>query len=186
MSTPRKRCNDDPNYDFYKCVESHFYKKRGCQYPWNVYNDLNVPVCTNYSDVKAWVEFSDRGYGHDRELFTDSEVATATGIECLPPCQQTIYAVKFERTSPLATGRSLQITFANFVISSREEHPACDTTCIIGELGGNLGFFLGGSILLGLDILLEYGLKIVQLFYTAKHARLRSRFHSSTSEIPST
>ena len=91
-------------------------------------------------------------------------------MECLPPCQSINYGLKIERWDMRGTGRSIQIAFSDFAITSREERPACDTTCVIGELGGNLGFFLGGSILLGLDILLEYGLKIVQRFYTVKQA----------------
>ena len=50
---------------------------------------------------------------------------------------------------------SLQIAFADFRITLKEEYLACDTTCILGQLGGNIGLFLGGSILLALDILIE-------------------------------
>ena len=53
--------------------------------------------------------------------------------------------------------------FPDFQFTHREEYPACDATCIFGELGGNLGLFLGGSILLGLDLLLEYAAKITRM-----------------------
>ena len=47
---------------------------------------------------------------------------------------------------------SLQVALDGFTIPHLEEFFKCDTGCVVGELGGNLGFFLGGSILLILDI----------------------------------
>ena len=168
MATPHKPCNDDPSYDYYRCIELHFAKQRGCQYPWNVYSLSNVSVCTNYSELKALVESMDRTKGVRRETFTNSERISRTIIECPPPCQVSIYDLKFEKTGmePWISGKSLQIAFSDFTIIFREEYLACDLTCVIAELGGNLGFFLGGSILLAVDILIEYTLKMIQLLYS--------------------
>ena len=41
-----------------------------------------------------------------------------------------------------------EIAFKNFVFEHRNEFRSCDFSCFIGEIGGNLGFFLGGSILM--------------------------------------
>ena len=49
----------------------------------------------------------------------------------------------------------LNVIFDNFVVEQREDFFACDTTCVIGELGGNLGFFLGGSILALFDVIVN-------------------------------
>ena len=43
----------------------------------------------------------------------------------------------------------------------RKEYLACDFTCIIGQLGGNLGFFLGGSLLVGVDFILYIFAKMI-------------------------
>ena len=59
---------------------------------------------------------------------------------------------------------SLKIVFDNFVVEQREEFLACDTTCVIGELGGNLGFFLGGSILALFDLFVQYCTKFLKNF----------------------
>ena len=158
-------------------MESYFYQKRGCQYPWNFYDDLNVPICSNYSELKDLIESRDPNMGHGREQFTESELTTRTNMECPASCHVTIYKLKFDKWKMAGSGKSLQIGFANFRILSREEYPACDTTCVIGELGGNLGFFLGGSILFGLDIIIEYGSKIVRLF-------CRKRTNSSENKLP--
>mgnify|MGYP001263254702 CR=1 FL=1 len=53
-------------------------------------------------------------------------------------------------------GRSFQIAFADFSFISASEYVACGWTCVVGELGGNLGFFLGGSIIFGIDLVIEY------------------------------
>ena len=34
-----------------------------------------------------------------------------------------------------------------------DEYVVCDASCLIAEVGGNLGFFLGGSILALLDLI---------------------------------
>ena len=102
----------------------------------------------------------DPNMGHKREEFTPPEQYTRTKGKCLPPCTNTIYDVKFEKWHMGGGGKSLQIAFSDFIIVSREEYPACEWTCIIGELGGNLGFFLGGSIILAYDLILDYGLKL--------------------------
>ena len=49
--------------------------------------------------------------------------------------------------------RKLFDRFKNFRVTNQEEYVVCNWTCLIGELGGNLGFFLGGSILMYYDLL---------------------------------
>ena len=60
---------------------------------------------------------------------------------------------------------SLQVALDGFTIPHLEEFFKCDSGCVVGELGGNLGFFLGGSILLILDI-----------FFTAIKRMVEKRF----------
>ena len=129
-----------------------------------------MPVCSNYTELKRLIESMDRTKGFRRETFTNSERTSKTSMECLRPCQVTLYDLKLEKWDMEAwttgvTGKSLQIAFSDFTITFREEYLACDITCVIAELGGNLGFFLGGSILLALDIIIEYAFKMIQFFY---------------------
>ena len=62
----------------------------------------------------------------------------------------------------------LNVVFDNFVVEQREEFLACDTTCVIGELGGNLGFFLGGSILALFDVIVNVSTKISKKLHFRK------------------
>ncbi len=48
-----------------------------------------------------------------------------------------------------------QVWFKNFFFSYEEEYLICDWTCLIAEFGGNLGFFLGGSLLALIDLVLR-------------------------------
>ncbi len=50
---------------------------------------------------------------------------------------------------------TVHLWFKNFKITYEKEYQICDWTCLIGEIGGNLGFFLGGSILACTDIILS-------------------------------
>ena len=50
------------------------------------------------------------------------------------------------------------------MVYSRQYY-ACDMFCVLGQLGGNLGFFLGGSILAGIDLIIcgiSTGLQILE------------------------
>ena len=49
----------------------------------------------------------------------------------------------------------VHLWFKNFLFTYEEEFLVCDWTCLLGEIGGNLGFFLGGSILAYIDLLLN-------------------------------
>ena len=102
------------------------------------------------------IESYDRNMGKRREWFTPSEQIIRTNGECLPPCKNIIYDIKLEKWIMGGEGRSFQIAFADFAFRSESEYVACGWACVIGELGGNLGFFLGGSIIFGIDLIIEY------------------------------
>lgn len=159
IPTPGEPCNDDPNYNYYECFESYFYEARKCQYPWNTYKELNLPICTNFTETERMVFNKDRNYGYERHSFGHSERFTRTDMKCPPPCELIKYNLEY---GPSLVGdfagimmKSIEIGFPDFMIKNKKEYRQCDSTCIIGQLGGNLGFFLGGSILAGLDLILD-------------------------------
>ena len=101
----------------------------------------------------------DRNYGYERHSFGHSERFTRTDMKCPPPCELIKYNLEY---GPSLVGdfagimmKSIEIGFPDFMIKNKKEYRQCDSTCIIGQLGGNLGFFLGGSILAGLDLILD-------------------------------
>ena len=48
----------------------------------------------------------------------------------------------------------VHLSFDSFLFSYESEFLICDWTCLLGEIGGNLGFFLGGSVLGFVDIII--------------------------------
>ena len=75
--------------------------------------------------------------------------------------------MKTEKWEDWRSGRSLQIALTDLSINTRKEYLSCDMTCIIGELGGNLGFFLGGSLLFAFNIIVENTVQALTKIYMA-------------------
>ena len=157
LSTIDRPCQEQPSYKFYQCVESHFYQQLGCQFPWNVYKDMKVPVCNTLSQLSNVLEQStmNRSLGMDREWWTNQDRHLYTNGKCTRPCNVTSYQLKYEvKTSDYVNNTwDFDIAFKNFKFEQKVEFLVCDGTCVIGELGGNLGFFLGGSILALIDFI---------------------------------
>ena len=63
-----------------------------------------------------------------------------------------------------------------FTIEHQEEYLECDSTCVIGDIGGNIGFFLGASILFGLDVIFE---KVQILLAKIKMTHLNRKIHAN-------
>ena len=53
------------------------------------------------------------------------------------------------------TGMSIFFYFKDILIVTQTEYLVCDYSCLIGEIGGNLGFFLGGSVLALIDLIVN-------------------------------
>ena len=93
-------------------------------------------------------------------------------MECLPSCFVTTYETKLKKWQDWRPGRSLQIVLSDFAVAYKEEYLGCGSTCIIGEIGGNLGFFLGGSLLLAIKIGMNYignGIELMCEFFGRKY-----------------
>ena len=165
ISTTETKCEDDPEYNFFQCTEDYYSEKRKCQFPWNVNNNSDVKICRKFSELSSvqWQFSQNIDTGAGREMFKLSEILLKKGNQCPPPCFLKKYLLQFEEWARFSTADklSLQIALDGFLINHEEEYFNCDTTCIIGELGGNLGFFLGGSILLGLDMIFKGFRKII-------------------------
>ena len=176
ISTEGEPCIDDPNYNYYECFESYFYKKRGCQYPWNVFPHLNLSTCNQFNETEKMVFNKDRNFGYDRYHFGHSERMTRTQMQCPRPCQYTKFHLDY-RPWEISdhnigiTFKSIQIGFSDFMIVYSKQYFACDLFCILGQLGGNLGFFLGGSILTAIDLTITGLSMLLQFLQRKQHEK---------------
>ena len=133
-----------------------------------MYKDLDLNVCKSYNDIYSFPFAHEKNKGFGRENLSHTERLVITNNACPPPCSKRHYEVESMTTWEGFTNEkstSLQVAFADFVTRYKEEYFSCDMTCIIGEVGGNLGFFLGGSILMCLDISIEVLTFVVQKAY---------------------
>ena len=127
---------------------------------------------TNLTLMKDLTNLVHRGKGSNRELYSNLQRISYTNGKCQMPCITMRYKLAYdnneEEMNAQARGKySLVIAFEHFMIEERQEFRACDETCVIGELGGNLGFFLGGSILAFLDITVLQLSKLYKLIMRA-------------------
>jgi hypothetical protein len=129
---------------------------------------LNLSVCDNFTETEDLVLDKKRDLGYNRYTFGHSERITTTQMQCPPPCQFTRFHLDYlpwevRDQNPGVKFKSIQIGFSNFMIVYSKEYYKCDFACIIGQLGGNLGFFLGGSILVVIDFVIECFSKLIQI-----------------------
>ena len=111
-------------------------------------------------------ESYDPNLGKGREALNPSELIKRTNGTCLPPCETTIYDIELEKWDMIGDGISFQVAFADFSFRAASEYLACEWTCIVGELGGNLGFFLGGSLIFAIDLIIDYVGRMVDIVKT--------------------
>ena len=107
----------------------------------------------------------DRNLGYSRYYFGHSERLMRTNMECSIPCHYTKYTLEYdtwdiEKHSQGINFRSIQIGFSDFMIVYGEQYKMCDFACVLGQLGGNLGFFLGGSVLAAIDLVINAMTKV--------------------------
>ena len=93
--------------------------------------------------------------GARREYMRESEIPVELRKTCPLPCYRKNFKVNIAGWHPRYMTRTMKVKLDGFTIEHREEYLECDSTCIIGNIGGNIGFFLGASILLGLDVILK-------------------------------
>ena len=55
----------------------------------------------------------------------------------------------------------MYLWYQNFLFTRSQEYVVCDYTCLLGELGGGLGFFLGWSLLSAYEYILDKVFKAV-------------------------
>ena len=74
---------------------------------------------------------------------------------CPQPCTTTNYELYYSYLGEFDAAADIMafVWYKNFKFQYNEEYIVCDWTCLLGEIGGNFGFFLGGSILALFDVL---------------------------------
>ncbi|XP_023326275.1 acid-sensing ion channel 4 [Eurytemora carolleeae] len=81
---------------------------------------------------------------------------------CPLPCNRSSFSLEYtyirQEKIDIGWGRedfdfAISIWAKNFQIEDSEEIIVCDSTCLLGEVGGNIGLYLGVSVITLVDIL---------------------------------
>ena len=88
MNRPGKfSCNQDPSYNFNKCVSNNLATQIGCMFPWAAeHTNKEFQICNTTEKVKTYWEFYNTMY-----LATQQSLEDLTG--CLVPCRYNRYSL---------------------------------------------------------------------------------------------
>ncbi|KAL9970020.1 hypothetical protein ACROYT_G022329 [Oculina patagonica] len=138
---------------FYECVSDHIVSWCGCR-PAGYKGAPETPACVSPEDDVC---------GNKISASLDEEVC-----DCQVPCSQTKYnaEVSYSKFPDNGTAETfilngyfadeqyqrenlvfLQVGFKSLSYEMQEQKPAYDSTSLFGEIGGNMGLFLGCSLL---------------------------------------
>ena len=97
------------------------------------------------------------------------KIEKAEKSNCRLPCTTTNYDFEYSFINVRHPGLNdleadfvITLWFKNFRFEYSEEYVVCDWTCLVGEVGGNFGFFLGGSVLAVFDLFVVRFVRFVQ------------------------
>ena len=161
-------CNTDENYNFGDCVRQKIVESQGCQTPWDMRPEDDMPKCSNVSSMRAFYT----------QVFHSSEEEFSKLTGCLPPCTFTQYSL-IDSFSPIWMNESdFVISYAFTDLVTEEEVLLFPFDSLVSEFGGALGLFLGFSFLGEASTMQSWGLAILRMVKTAKNEEGPNRLPS--------
>ncbi|XP_059098081.1 uncharacterized protein LOC131892296 [Tigriopus californicus] len=155
--------NDEVNYVFGDCVKKKFDTWRGCQAPWDFKSTSPLPVCNNIRNISRL--FSSMTPESDADISQSfySTLGLSLHTQCSLPCTVSKFEPHISSYPPpdwykwMDNGADwiVYLWFKNYQFQYDTEYVVCDSTCLLGEIGGNLGFFLGGSVLAYMNTIVQ-------------------------------
>ncbi len=128
---------------------------------------VDLPPCRNWSHILQWFHRYELGFdNYERFNYFPIQAVRKTG--CPLPCTSSVFAPKFsyeylsrkDWLGPvdLRSEWVAHLWFENFLFTYESEYVVCNWTCLLGEVGGNFGIFLGASILGLFNLALAQGM----------------------------
>ena len=133
------------------------------------------------------MNFFNTDTGAKRETFRESEMPIQLKKKCPLPCFRKSFLVNIDTWHDwdIKPTLALKLMLDGLTVTHREEYLQCDLTCIVGNLGGNIGFYFGVSILLGLDVIfgnirrMNVKTKIQSIKNKIHNIKKRTKIHNS-------
>ena len=86
LNQPSNACEEDPDYNFSRCVKRSILRKAGCQPPWMKSNMKGLPLCENKTS------FGQYDYEKFRVFFMNTQ-QLMEDTQCPRPCTFMEYRV---------------------------------------------------------------------------------------------
>merc|ERR1712032_196021 len=142
LDTPDDPCNDDPNYDFQRCVTERLSSEIGCKTVWDRWSLQGFPKCNSLEQFRDYDREHKYIYKSDLEKISDK-------TNCQKPCYYKKYSLVGEEQPTQFDNGHLLFSLAAMQdsIEVEKELLIYPLSSLVGELGGTLGLFFGFSVI---------------------------------------
>ena len=171
LSTEAKPCVTDPSYSFSKCLQEYVVKKTGCRIDFLAHFDQQT-FCSGNSFHYYLEEL--------RKMKQEKISNVQKGSGCFPKCKTLHFS--YQKNEKVINWRpnwtsEVYIQPKSSVVEYSKEYYSFDFNDLMSSVGGNLGLFLGWSLLtfaeaLGLLLVI---IRINKFSFLIKIMSLRSK-----------
>ena len=147
MDKKKNPCNEDPNYNFLKCIWKSLTNDVGCQlpYPWDFESLGETPYCSTMDEMNELqaIVFN-ISYDCDLESIIEKTL-------CIAPCTYKEYKLVIEPSNQKYWYKLLTVAFTDNKLLIEEEIESYSLVSLVSDIGGALGLFLGFSFVMVWD-----------------------------------
>ena len=162
LDTPERPCSSQTDYCFKNCVNDLRMTTRDWQDPWNYNKEINKTMSTNKTQILEFYDYDRNGHTlkamHEIIYKSKKELQN---IGCALPCNRSEINLQYtyiprEKIDTNWKNEdfdwAISVWAKNFEINYNTEIKVCDDTCLLGEVGGTIGLYLGVSCISLVDL----------------------------------
>ena len=142
MKTPDNPCVEDPSYSFTRCIKKYTRKKTNCKFYVHLSEDQTNVDC----DEGAFMEYMELLIRMKQSRISDIQEETG----CYPKCNVVQYSYELDKKDlNWAANWTAEVFIQpkSSILEKTKEYYSFGINDLISNIGGNLGLFLGWSIL---------------------------------------
>ena len=159
-NTDSSPCNGTPDYSFTDCLREAVETKVGCSLPWNM--EKRFGNCTKMVEYEVYENLYD-------SMNDENPKNIGLKFGCKIPCNYREYILEEESQQKSSKidehEKKIWIALSTPEIVVKQEKQIYEATSLVGDIGGSLGLFLGFSLLMLWDWLLNAAMLLKSKFY---------------------
>ena len=157
MNRKSNPCNENSDYNFQVCVRNSLVQRLGCRLPWDMWSAEDYEPCNRTEQLEKF----DKKYRSLSVMYLD-RIVEDTG--CVKPCRYNHYKLKGEVSHQAKKFPGfVAFNFAGEDLEVEREVESYSLLSLLSDIGGSLGLFLGFSLLMLWDAIIEACEKIKNL-----------------------